>query len=219
MNVCAHEGCETTLGRGNASGYCKRHYAKHCMTAEHAANIRAGQKRRMMDPEQRERLREQARAIGKLPQAVKARRERAIRDRIWEKGLAAVTPEGRKLAGARSRATKLAWCPPELRDDYMYLIRTKRIKAAEARTMILERHEAEMARWRRAIGAPSVVFDVSVESHILPSRGSLPERQVRSAAASQAKWERIETLRVNRTICPHCGARSDIGCEHSRRAA
>ena len=29
--------------------------------------------------------------------------------------------------------------------------------------------------------------------------------------------EHVEALRVDRTPCPRCGVRADIGCEHSRR--
>ncbi len=64
--------------------------------------------------------------------------------------------EGRRAAaGAKRSATVLAWCPPELRDRYFYLVRTKRMKAADARAVILESmspFERQMDAIRRGAG-------------------------------------------------------------------
>jgi len=45
-------------------------------------------------------------------------------------------PDVRARATATREETLLGWCPPEWRDHYRYLNRTKRIPAAEARKMI-----------------------------------------------------------------------------------
>lgn len=130
--------CSANLDRTNRSGYCKNHWRSRLIAA---------------DPLEKERARAAANRNFQTPKAAAARREAAVRSQAWKAGLAAVTPEHRKLAGARSRATKLAWCPPELRDTYVFLIRRRRFKAAEAREIVLRQHETDMARFRRRIGA------------------------------------------------------------------
>jgi len=67
-------------------------------------------------------------------------------------GNAAKTPEIYARAGKRLSETRLAWCPPHLRDDYIMLTQQKRYLAAEARQMIEDQHELAMARWRRSVG-------------------------------------------------------------------
>lgn len=44
---------------------------------------------------------------------------------------------GRAAAGKKRSETVMAWCPPEYRDEYRHLRYTKKIKAAEARALIL----------------------------------------------------------------------------------
>lgn len=148
MNQC--KSCGSTLGPKNKSGYCRTHYSQFGLRDDHGDRIRAGIKRRMaVDPEFIDALRRRARAVGKLPVSIEARRRSAISRRIWEQGAAHTTLASRKLAGERARATKLAWCPAELRDEYMRLIRSKRMLAVEARALILGQHEKDMLAFRR----------------------------------------------------------------------
>jgi len=91
-------------------------------------------------------MREVARRNSKLPQAVEARRRHCQESRLWEIGHAHIKarPEIRKRAGRRQSATKMAWCPHDMREDYRTLVYVKKVSAAEARAMILEEHERRM---------------------------------------------------------------------------
>lgn len=82
-----------------------------------------------------------------------ARRNRFVAEKLWFNG-GHKNPAGsdsRRRAGRRCSATKLAWCPPELREHYHHLTKIKRLKAAEARAMIEDQHEVEMQRWLNEI--------------------------------------------------------------------
>lgn len=111
-------------------------------------------KRRLKsDPEFLEAVRARAAKAARSPATNRARSERAKRLRLWEKGLpAANAPEVRARAAKATSATKLAWCPPHLRDQYRELLCKKRIKAAEAREMILAQDRAEVERLRNRMG-------------------------------------------------------------------
>lgn len=50
------------------------------------------------------------------------------------------SPEARAKAGRKTSETRLSWCPPEKRAEYLRLVKWKHIPAAEARRMI----EADM---------------------------------------------------------------------------
>lgn len=139
--------------------------------------VSEAQKRKFMrDPAARLAAQEQARRLFNLPQS-KAARQRSARERqIWKIAAKGITPESRKIAGERSRATRLAWCPPELRDEYVRLIRSCRMNAAEARGIILRQHEADMARFRHR-AAPETYVPPQV---VLPpplNRRGLPKRR------------------------------------------
>lgn len=56
------------------------------------------------------------------------------------------SPEVRKRAGAKRTATTLRDIPPHLRDEYRSLIRSKLLKAAEAKEIILGQYRADIAR-------------------------------------------------------------------------
>lgn len=51
---------------------------------------------------------------------------------------------GHAAAMQRRAAKQLAWCPPEKRERYDYLVYTKRLRAAEARAIILAEIKAEL---------------------------------------------------------------------------
>jgi hypothetical protein len=50
-----------------------------------------------------------------------------------------------RRAAAISNA-RMAWCPQHLRDEHKRLVRVKKVPAAQAREIILNQWQAEMAR-------------------------------------------------------------------------
>ncbi len=65
---------------------------------------------------------------------------------------ASLTPEAqakrdRKAAGRKLSETLLGWCPPEYREAYTLLVRSKGLKRAEAKPMILAQVAADKARY------------------------------------------------------------------------
>jgi hypothetical protein len=146
--------CSTLLGRGNKTGYCRRHVSAHNLSQPHIrAAQRAGIARKhATDPEFLDGLRARARRLADDP-VINAKRTQHFKEgRFWELGtIAARAPEVRARAGRKISATKLAWCPPHLRAEYLHLIRNKRIPAAEARALIEDQNEVEMRRWRASL--------------------------------------------------------------------
>ncbi len=64
---------------------------------------------------------------------------------------ASLTPESqarrdRKAAGQKLSQTLMGWCPQEYREAYFYLIRTKQLKRAEAKPIILAQIATDNAR-------------------------------------------------------------------------
>ena len=96
---------------------------------EHRARLRASIARARQDPAFMESLRRNGR---RLHRDFLSRPDVVARNR---------SPEVRKAAGAKTSEKRLGWCPPELRAEYRYLVRSKLIPAAEARKII----EAEIA--------------------------------------------------------------------------
>lgn len=157
MTACKE--CGGKLGPRNTSGFCKRHAFKVAhQNPDFRANQIAGIKRKIAhDPVYKDRLRDQARALSRDLSIAKRRSRAFVENRTWEKGFAAAqTAEARAKAGRSLTARRLAWCPPELRSDYLELLYKHHIKAAEARRMIEAQHELHMARWRRSVGAPNL---------------------------------------------------------------
>jgi len=148
--------CSQPIGARNKSGYCRSHIsAALAATPEHRARQVAGIKRKLAtDPVFLDGLRRRAKVLS-LDPAINEQRSRVfLAGRYWEIGNeAARDPAVRAKAGRAASATKLAWCPAHLRPHYQFLIRTKRMKAAEARAIILDQHDTEMARWRREVAA------------------------------------------------------------------
>lgn len=147
--------CGAILGRRNKSGYCRKHVAAaNAERPEIRERQREGIRRKLAaDPAYLDDLRKRARNLSSDPEINLIRSRHFVANRIWEIGhVAASNPESRAKAGQRGSATKLAWCPRHLREEYRYLVHTKRLKAAAAREIILAQHEADMQRWRRGIG-------------------------------------------------------------------
>lgn len=143
--------CGGRLGRGNKTGHCKAHINQAMASPERSAKISAGLKRHFVIPENKERARETCRANCMTEYARQRRQETAKAIGLHLIGSAAITPEALLRRGAKQSATKLAWCPRELRAEYTHLIRSKKFSAAEAREMILAQHEQDMERFRREL--------------------------------------------------------------------
>lgn len=147
--------CGKALLTQNKSGLCRKHFnEQHNANAESQAKRVAALKRRFaIDPELRDQQRERARKLHTLPQSREAKRRRYTPE-FQRKGVEALRnmPEVRARAVLKMVATKLAWCPPHLRGQYRVLANMDGVTAAEARAMIEDQNELEMARWRRSIG-------------------------------------------------------------------
>ena len=112
-----------------------------------------GEKKIKHDPLYLEKLRSMARSISSKPGHMQKMLEASLKAETWRIGQAAMTPESYAKAGRTLSAKCLAWCPPELRDEYRRLTASKKIPAKQARAMILEQHEKAMAEFRRKLGA------------------------------------------------------------------
>lgn len=146
--------CGKALSRQNRSGYCKHHVsaAKAQDPAWREAQ-RAGAKRALQaNPERMDALKARMRASNTTPEKRAWAAERARQMGLAEIGRAvAQTPEAQAKRSASCTATKLAWCPPHLRESYRHLIYSKKIPAAEAREIILAQEQAEIAAMRRRL--------------------------------------------------------------------
>lgn len=149
--------CGTEISR-SAKGRCRPCGAAYVngsaeIKARRADAIRA----KFRDPNHAAKMRVVARENGKKAsqdplhrQWLKANGKRLYRDilsrpDIREKNIAAIRANSHKIT-----EHFLGWCPPEWRDEYRYLIRTKRMLAAEAKAVILAQITAERERARRA---------------------------------------------------------------------
>lgn len=217
--------CGGPVGRKNQTGFCRS-----CMLAKGGLNwIRSrdpeafDRKRRegMLkkyrdDPEFKAKTRANLLRIAKLPHAVAARTENCRKlglSRVAVDAMPAGSEARKKQAKAISER-KLAWCPPELRAEYMHLLKSKRIKAAEAKPIILEMHEANLRRLRAKMGVTGPVEVREVNYFIERRNGGAEPGTYLAAERQKAEKARVDALRQRRTLCPICGARSDIGCEH-----
>lgn len=147
--------CGSVLHASNQSGLCLKHMLeqRNADPERIAIKVAALKRRFAVDPELRDAARERAKKLHLLPQSKEAKRRRYTPE-FQRAGVEAMKalPDVRARANAKMSATKLAWCPPHLRDEYRHLTQRKAFSAAEARAMIEEQNELEMARWRRSIG-------------------------------------------------------------------
>ena len=148
--------CDKPLGRRNTSGHCipcgnRARWSDPAFRERQVAGIRH---KHSTDPAFVAALRERARAHGSNKDTLEQRSLRFKRDRIWILGNASqgAGSEARRKASRAISETRMAWCPPELREAYRFLTLSKAFRAAEARTMIEEHHAIAMERWRRSIG-------------------------------------------------------------------
>ena len=150
--------CSNPLGRGNRTGYCRKHAAAALSKDETwRAKHKAGIRRSMADPARLEAMRAVALRNSQVPGASEKRSQRAREIRLWEMGHRALAdnPEAIIRRGRKRTATVLAHIPPECRADYRHLVRSCGYTAAEASAIILEQHETSLSAWRARIGAPT----------------------------------------------------------------
>jgi hypothetical protein len=155
MNACA---CGKPLSRQNRSGKCRPCVAHFLNTdPEMIAKRVAGNAVYWSRPESKAAAAaHMARIVGSLSEEeLERRREngrrlaREVLSRPEVRALAS-SREVRTRAGAARTNTVLAWCPPELRDDYRALVR-KAVPAKEARAMIEAQIVGTVAHARRSI--------------------------------------------------------------------
>lgn len=139
--------CEKPHGIANRSGLCLKHFnarlnsdpdmhAKRVAGVRRDAVERRDEKRRVllanaakaMTPERREALRERMKRVQPLSQAPEV---------LAKIDMAA---KGRKRTD-----TVLGWCPPEYRDEYRALVRSRSFNAAEAKAAILDQIRKDRA--------------------------------------------------------------------------
>lgn len=108
-------------------------YARACQIA--AANIR----RAMSDPAKRAKFVE----LGKAKAAIYFA-DPEIRARVNDPAL-------RKAVGRKISETRMAWCPPEYRQQYHDIMRLRVATAAEAREMIREQIDRDRARAKASL--------------------------------------------------------------------
>lgn len=183
-------GCKTcgcALGARNKSGYCRPHIAVRnaadpVWRAKQAEGIR---QKLAHDPVYLAQKRAAARALTADPDVVERRTRRFREDKVWQAGhRAALDPEVRARAGRTLSERRLGWCPTHLRAEYTNLIRRKRYTAAEARAMIEDQNELEMARWRRSIGAADDNAEIAILAAGIRARNLTPfDRAMQATAA------------------------------------
>jgi hypothetical protein len=187
--------CNATLGRGNKTGRCKR-----CVGAWVASQPgwrekqRDGARRSLMEnPERLADLRKRAKALGRDKSVSTKRSAHFIERRIWEMGSAAqgAGSAARIKAGKTLSETRMAWCPRELRADYFNLVRSKGMKAAEAKALILDQHKVDVSRFRRSLGDVDEPANDWTPPDVDPA---LPLEQ--RALAYAAKWAGVAVAQV-----------------------
>ena len=138
--------CDKPLGRRNKSGRCVAHplLPSPEVVAKRAAAIRH---RYAIDPA----LRAHQRAFAgcRTEKGKKALSERAKREKLWERGRAAFTPETFKKRGETIRAHRLAHIPTEYRALYTELRTKRRLPASDALEAVKQQQAADIARWQR----------------------------------------------------------------------
>lgn len=150
--------CGQQLGRANRSGKCR---ICHNRYVNSDPEIRARREARMAEywstPEAKKAGAEHMRRImaALSPEEIERRREngrRLARDVLSREDVRAksASPEVRARAGAARTDTTLAWCPPDLRDEYRGLVR-KGLTASEARAAVEPMIPGTVAHARRAI--------------------------------------------------------------------
>lgn len=218
--------CGGPVSKQAKTGICRKCFVKAPFDYIRAHNPDFEQKRiealrlaYRANPEWQEKIRAHCKNLSALPHIRAARSEKAKAQRLHDLGFPGTQTEEAKRKMVRTRADRtLGWCPAHLRDEYRRLKVRHKMLAADARAIILEQHEADMRRFRAKLGVTGEVPDPRVP--FFPDYGNdniEPGTMVR-AEVHKAEKARIEAIRLHRTLCRICGARTDIGCEHGAAA-
>lgn len=137
---------KSTRCRGCAT---RRVNASPEVAAARAAGIRA----KFTDPAHLAKMQRVAKRNGETARADPAFRARLVEHGKRQRAGSLGTPQARAAylasrpaSGRKRTETVLGWCPPEYRDEYRRLNRSKYIPAAQAKQMILDMIEAERAK-------------------------------------------------------------------------
>lgn len=138
------EKCPRELGAKNKSGLCRSCLSKRINADPVTIEARRrGIAAHYAKPGAREAVAKRIMAYNANvpPEHVEMRREHGKRQHAryfaGADGYARLqSPEARRKRGASVSETRMAWCPPELREEYRDLVRRQRLPAAEARAII-----------------------------------------------------------------------------------
>lgn len=159
--------CPALVRNDNSSGYCK---ACVKQSPEYRAKVAAGARKRYADPAERQRTSEALRKANQRDPTIRKRKSAAMRAiaatpewqernrascterRLWEKGVAARTPESNQRQGRTfsQRHGIAAWCPPE----YVEMARDLRrnnVPLDDVKRMVAEQQAVDVAKLRRQI--------------------------------------------------------------------
>lgn len=151
MRACP---CGATIGRKNRSGLCRTCVIMSVNERTTSAERSARWHRTLyLRPQLREEMSARCARMRAVPGRMENARRKVVEGRLWEKGVAARTPEDFAKAGRARTETTIGWCPPELRDEYRRLVKVKHMTSAEARAVIMAQHERDMARFRNRVEA------------------------------------------------------------------
>lgn len=148
--------CPAPISR-HAKGRCRSCAAVYVNSdPEIQRRRREGMAAKFADPQFRAEQAARLRANASTPRAIELRRERGkeqARDVLFRPDVRARTmrPEARAQAGRSVQERALGWCPPERRDEYRTMVRSRQATAAEARRMIEETIPGTQAHAARMI--------------------------------------------------------------------
>lgn len=140
-----------------------------------------------------------------MPGQREIRSERAKAQGLSAIGTAARTPETYARMGRATSEHRMAWCPPELRDEARHLTKYKRMKLTEVKVIILAQHQSNLRRYIKSIGGnPDVSTDDTGAPTINPALSAFDRALI--AAASKLDVD-IEDVRSSTRLRPAVHAR------------
>lgn len=166
--------CGAVLGPKNKSGVCRACNA-HRLNNDPAIRERMieGRTAYFARPGVKEGYAQRIAAyMANMPDAEREKRRergrRVYRDVLSTPEVRARTmsPDARARAGRSRTDTVLAWCPPELRDHYRFLIRQHHYSAAEARKVIEADIPGTEEHARRAVAAQALKLRLKHEREV-----------------------------------------------------
>lgn len=158
--------CRAELYSRNRSGYCRAHV--NGSPEARAKNSLAQSRALALNPELRESRREAGRKGANLPGERQRRSVAAKAQNLSKIGRSARDSLSFEKLSRSVSATRMAWCPPELRDEARRLTAGKRLPLAEVKEIILAQHERDIARFRAKLDPTGATVPTNVVP-ILPA--------------------------------------------------